>query len=456
MKKSDLIHLYNRIGFGILPKDIKKTQDIDRDEHIKLLLKKSKKTKRLQIDSSSLDQFNTIKNLRERRMKAQKENRKLLIDLNTYWFEQLYSSKTLLHDKMRLFWANHFVCSSNFLHLTEDYLKVIEKHSLGNFKDFVLAISKNPMMIRYLNNQQNKKEHPNENYARELMELFTLGVGNYTEEDIKESARAFTGWSSDKDGVFVFRKRLHDFGEKTFLGKTGKFGGEEIIDIILDQPQCAVFICEKIYKEFVNPNPNKKHIKKMAKIFRKNYRIDKLMEYVLTSDWFYDKENKNVKIKSPVELIVGIHNVIPFEFKKKKYFQYLQYNLGQKLLYPPNVAGWPGGKQWIDANTIMIRLKLTSAIAQQRAIEMEPESEFEDDFDMISKRKRNKAYFVFTKIDWKDFDKIHENTTLEEWQETLVGSKLSSKTKDVITSINHHTPREFCIALMSLPEYQMC
>lgn len=456
MENSDIIHLYNRVGFGILPQDLKTINDMSRKDHVQLLLKKSKKTVELKVDSSSLKQFDSIKDKVERRMKAQKENRKLLMQLNRSWYNQLYNSKTLLHDKMRLFWANHFVCSSNFLHFTEKYLKVIETYALGNFKDFVVAISKDPMMIRYLNNQQNKKEHPNENYARELMELFTLGVGHYTEEDIQESARAFTGWSSDRDGNFIFRKKFHDFGEKTFLGKTGNFDGNDIIDIILDQPQCALFICEKIYKEFVNPEPNKKHIKKMAKVFRKRYQIDDLMEYTLNANWFYDKKNKNVKIKSPVELIVGIHNIIPFEFKKLQYFQYLQYNLGQKLLYPPNVAGWPGDKQWIDANTIMIRLKLTSAIAQQRAIEMEPESAFEDDFDMISRRKKNKAYFVFTKVDWNEFNKEHKNTSLNEWQDALLGAKISSKTKEVIKSINNHTPREFCIALMSLPEYQMC
>ncbi len=246
MENSDIIHLYNRVGFGILPQDLKTINDMSRKDHVQLLLKKSKKTVELKVDSSSLKQFDSIKDKVERRMKAQKENRKLLMQLNRSWYNQLYNSKTLLHDKMRLFWANHFVCSSNFLHFTEKYLKVIETYALGNFKDFVIAISKDPVMIRYLNNQQNKKEHPNENYARELMELFTLGVGHYTEEDIQESARAFTGWSSDRDGNFIFRKKFHDFGEKTFLGKTGNFDGNDIIDIILDQPQCALFICEMI------------------------------------------------------------------------------------------------------------------------------------------------------------------------------------------------------------------
>ncbi|WP_010135248.1 DUF1800 domain-containing protein [Ochrovirga pacifica] len=456
MNPQKIIHLYNRVGFGLLPNELKKISHLSVDEHVDLLLKKAKKQQPLKVNTSELSKYDHVKNEREKRMMLQKVHRKLLVKLNTLWFKNLYSSESLLQDKMCLFWTNHFVCSSNFVDQTEQYLKVIQKHALGDFRDFVVAISKNPMMIRYLNNQQNRKKKPNENYARELMELFTLGVGHYTEQDIKESARAFTGWGTNAKNEFVFRDKQHDYGTKTFLGKTGKFDGTDIINIILEQPECALFICEKVYKEFVNPNPNSKHIKKMAKVFRKKYRIDDLMKYTLTSDWFYDTENMHVKIKSPVELLVGIHKVIPFEFKKERYFQYLQFNLGQKLLYPPNVAGWPGDKQWIDANTIMIRLKLTSAIAQQRAIEIAAESDFEDDFDMISKRKKNKAYFIFTNLNWTPFQNAQEGTNLEDWKQVLLGNKLSKETEQVIQTINHHTPREFCIALMSLPEYQMC
>ncbi|NIJ44530.1 uncharacterized protein (DUF1800 family) [Wenyingzhuangia heitensis] len=456
MKNHHLIHLYNRVGFGILPKEVQKLNKLSTEENVKLLFKKSKKRKSIKVDVSSIEKVGlSIEDKNERRKLQQKENRRLLNKLNVKWFDQLYTSETLLHDKMRLFWANHFVCSSNSTIQTIEYLSVIEKHALGNFKDFVVAISKNPMMIRYLNNQQNKKKHPNENYARELMELFTLGVGNYTEKDIKESARAFTGWFSSKNG-FTFKSKFHDFESKTFLGKTGDFDGTDIINIILEQEQCSLFISEKIYKEFVNPKPNQKHIKKMAKVFRKNYEIADLMKFVLTADWFYDDENIGVKIKSPVELLVSIHNVIPYEFKRERYFQYLQFNLGQKLLYPPNVAGWPGDKQWIDANTIMLRLKLASSIAQQKQIELEPESAFEDDFETINKRKKNKAYFIFTTLDWQAFDYKTIGTKNKDWQDALLGTKLNKQTQEIINPLINNSTKDFCIAIMSIPEYQMC
>ncbi len=457
MKNTHLIHLYNRVGFGILPQEINTLNKLSTEQNVKRLFEKSKKTTPLEIEVSKLKSLNKITDEKLKKKELQKENRLLLIKLNMTWYQQLYKSESLLHDKMRLFWSNHFVCSSNFVLQTLDYLKVIEKNALGNFRDFVLEISKNPMMIRYLNNLQNKKKHPNENFARELMELFTLGVGNYTEKDIQESARAFTGWAVDKTKTkYVLKNKFHDYGEKTFMGKTGNFDGTHIIDIILDNPQCALFISEKIYKEFVNPIPNKNHIKKMANVFRKNYEISDLMEYVLKSDWFYDDKNIGVKIKSPVELLVSLHNVIPYKFKKDKFFQYLQYNLGQKLLYPPNVAGWPGNKQWIDANTIMIRLKLASTVAQQREIEINPENNFEDDFETINNRKKNKVSHMFAKINWDQFESKTKNIQKSQWTHALLGSNLIPETKNIISSINNNSTKDFCIAIMSLPEFQMC
>lgn len=455
MENHHLIHLYNRVGFGILPKEVLKLNKFTKSKNVKLLFKSSKKTESITIDITSLNDLNAIENKEERKSKQRKENRRLIKKLNTKWYKQLNASKTILHDKMRLFWINHFVCSGNKIAQNINYLKVIEKNALGNFKDFVIEISKDPMMIKYLNNKQNKKEHPNENYARELMELFTLGVGNYTEKDVKESARAFTGWSSNKDG-FKFRDQLHDYGKKEFLGKKGTFDGTDIINIILKQEQCSLFISEKIYKYFVNPVPNKTHIKEMARIFRKNYEIADLMEFVLMSDWFYDKENIGVKIKSPVELLVGIHRVIPYQIKRDRYFQNLQNKLGQKLLFPPNVAGWPGNKQWIDANTIMLRLKLASIIAQQKQIEFQEESNFEDDFETINKRNQNKSFFIFTTLDWQNFDNNTIDTGNKSWKNILLNTKLSRSTQEIINSIIDNPTKDFCITIMSTPEYQMC
>ena len=173
---------------------------------------------------------------------------------------------------MTLFWANHFVCGGkNILHM-QKFNNTLRKHALGNFRDFVKAISKEGAMISYLNGNQNRKQKPNENFSRELLELFTLGVGNYSEKDIKEIARSFTGYNFDYKGHFLLRQRLHDYGRKTVFGKRGLFNGNNVIDIIVDQRQCAQFICEKIYRYFVNDSIVPSHVNEMVSVFYEDSR----------------------------------------------------------------------------------------------------------------------------------------------------------------------------------------
>src|SRR5262249_34193319 len=186
-------------------------------------------------------------------------------------------------------------------------LDVIRRNALGNFGDLLKEVSKSAAMLFFLNNQQNRKDHPNENFAREVMELFTMGRGNYTEQDIKEAARAFTGWGANAGGEFVFRKFQHDTGEKTVLGKSGNFDGDNIIDILIENKQTARFITRKIYRYFVNDEVNEAIVDKLAnKFYQSNYDISELMKEIFSSDWFYDPKNIGSRIKSPVELIVGI------------------------------------------------------------------------------------------------------------------------------------------------------
>ena len=200
--------------------------------------------------------------------------------MNVAWIDRLAKPKELLCEKMTLFWANHFVCEDNNYVYSQQFHNVLRKHTLGNFKGFVIAISKEAAMTKYLNTKQNRKQKPNENFARELMELFTLGVGNYTEDDIKESARVFTGYNHNLQGNFVFRKRVHDEGVKTFFGKSGNFNGD---DIILENKQCAKYICGKVYRYFVNDIIDENHVNDLANVFYKDYDIEKLVRYMMLS-----------------------------------------------------------------------------------------------------------------------------------------------------------------------------
>ncbi|RYY11496.1 MAG: DUF1800 domain-containing protein, partial [Cytophagaceae bacterium] len=237
--------------------------------------------------------------------------REAFTNMSTAWMERLATGPGQLREKMALFWHGHFACRTRRPDDSLQLLNTIRAHALGKFPDLLLAVSREPAMLQFLNNQQNRKEHPNENFAREVMELFTLGRGNYSETDVKEAARAFTGWSYDGDNNFVFRPRQHDDGPKAFLGHRGNLGGEEVLTIIMQQPAAATFLVTKLYRFFVNDVPNPAHIEPLAAAFRKShYDIADLAERIFSADWFYESANVGVRIKSPVELIAGLRRTL--------------------------------------------------------------------------------------------------------------------------------------------------
>jgi len=260
--------------------------------------------------------------------------------LNEQWIFKMTYTKAVLREKLVFFWHNHFATSVNFAYLMQEQNNTIRKHALGKFGDLLHAIAKDSAMIIYLNNQQNVKDHPNENFAREVMELITLGIGHYTEKDIKEAAKAFTGWSVSDAGEYVFNEEKHDFGEKEFMGETKAFTGEEIIAKLLENKQTARFITTKIYREFVNYKINEDHIESLTDTFYKSdYDIELLIREIFSAEWFYDDANIGAKIASPVELIVRIKKYLELEFNDLKHLINYQKALGQVLFFPPNVAG---------------------------------------------------------------------------------------------------------------------
>jgi uncharacterized protein (DUF1800 family) len=377
-------HLYWRVSFGINLKEIERLQSWSKAKIVANLFSKSDNFKPLELDLSEFSEvkYKSNKELKElftpeEIQQLRNKQRQKVKTLNYAWIERLSAPNSLLREKMTLFWANVFVCRDNDIFFIQDYNNTLRKHALGNFRTFVKAIARQPSMSKYLNNKQNLKIKPNENFARELMELFTLGIGNYTEQDIKEAARAFTGWSFKKNGDFNLRENQHDNKEKTFFGKTGNFDGDDIIDIILAQKQCARFICDKIYKYFVNPSVDAMRLEEITALFYKDYNIKTLMTYIFTSNWFYNDENIGVKIKSPIELLVGIQKVVSVTFNKKAQLNYLQRMMGQTLLYPDNVSGWKGGRGWVDSNTFMFRMKLAALIFNNAIINLESGNKFE-------------------------------------------------------------------------------
>jgi len=458
MKTKHLQHLYFRAGFGISYDEFSRLSTKPKEDVVEELFSKSKKYTPLKIDLSELDSLkdNLDKKDRTARATFKKQSRKKVNELNYEWISRLNNSEAVLREKMTLFWSNVFVCSDKNIWHIQRYNNMLRKNALGDFRRFVKEMAKEPSMNKYLNNKQNIKQSPNENFARELMELFTLGIGNYTEQDIKESARAFTGWSFNKNGDFFLKKKKHDFGEKTFMGKTGNWNGDDIIDIILDQKQCSRFICDKVYRYFVNPQVNEDHLEELTELFYKDYDIEKLMKYIFNSDWFYNEENIGVKIKSPIELLVGIKNVVPVEFRKQNQQIYLQKMMGQILLFPPNVAGWKGDRNWIDSNTLMFRLKLASLLLNKGIINLDEKGELEDTYEKYYSKKERRGRFLKLDVNWDEFDTQYEKVSVAEIKDLLISSEIDKDTEALLFNLKFESKRDFCIQLMSIPEYQLC
>lgn len=457
MDTKNLQHLYNRIGFGIAPLELQKLKGKTKNEVVKKLFQESETVSPVTIDVSFISNLTKedLKSKKKRR-ELMKISRKKIAELNQTWFQRLYNPSEILREKMTLFWANHFVCEDKNVLFAQRYNNLLREHALGGFKGFIKAVSKEPAMLRYLNNKQNKKKSPNENFARELMELFTLGQGNYTEQDIKESARAFTGYNHNFKGDFKLRKRQHDEGEKTFLGQTGNFNGDDIIDIILEQKQCARFICEKIYRYFVNETINTNHINKMVEVFYPKYNLEDLMRFVLTSNWFYSEENIGCKIKSPIELLVGIHKTVPYTLLKNKQNILLQKLLGQILLRPPNVAGWKGGRTWIDSNTIVTRLRLASVLLNNAEITYSDKGDLEDTIKDFSEKRLRKRTFIKSEANWDSFEENYPTKSNTDLIKQIIVAPLNKGAKQLLNNTNEVSKTDFCVQLLSLPEYQLC
>jgi uncharacterized protein (DUF1800 family) len=276
---------------------------------------------------------------------------------------------------MVLFWHNHFVSSLQKVRspvLMYRQHQLLRKHALGYFGDLLHEVAKDPAMVVYLDSASNRKGRPNENFAREVMELFTLGEGRYSEQDVKEAARAFTGWSIDQErGEFVFRQAAHDAGVKNILGSSGNFDGDAVLDLLLAQPQTAELVVRKLWREFVSLQPDTAEVTRIARMFRDNrYNIRVALRALLSSDVFYAQENRAALLKSPVDLIVGTLRQFRIETGEVTPFVNASRQLGQDLFAPPNVKGWPGGEAWINSATLLRRKQLLERLF--RAQEMRP------------------------------------------------------------------------------------
>ncbi len=396
-----------------------------------------------------------------------------LKQLNIAWVNQMVNSPAQVKEKMSLFWHGHFACRTVNLIYQQKLLDIVRNNALGNFGTLLKEVSKSASMLNFLNNNQNRKDHPNENFAREVMELFTLGRGNYTEMDVKEAARAFTGWGATFSGDFVFRERQHDGGIKNFMGRSGNFNGDDILDILLQQRQTARFITRKIYSNFVSNEDAPDRVTWLANRFYDNhYDIQSLLKDIYTSEWFYADKNIGTHIKSPVELWVGIRRMLPMQLDNDAVQLLLQRLLGQVLFYPPNVAGWPGGRNWIDSSTLMMRMRIPEMIFAGEQVKFKPK---DDDDQMMGMQQpaenssentvkgRRGSQQISASINWQDYLHHFSAVPRESLLPAVSNLLLSGNSFDpsVPGKYSDAGSREnfiktASIRLMSTPEYQLC
>ena len=481
-------HLMWRAGFGPAAEQLEQLKEISPQQLFKALQKASAKKPEyidvadnylkglmMGIDDAAKQSKKDLE--KEDKKTIRQKQRDSMKNLNLTWLDEMVDSNAQLREKLSLFWHGHFASRNINVFYQQGILDVIRGNALESFRDLLHGVSKSAAMLNFLNANQNRKGHPNENFAREVMELFTLGRANYTENDIKEAARAFTGWGANAKGEFVFRKFQHDDGTKTIFGKSGNFSGEEVLDLLLEKKQTAVFITQKVYKYFVNENIDASKIQWLADRFYKNdYHIGKLMEDIFTSDWFYDEKNIGVRIKSPVELLAGMQRMLPMKLDNKEALLLLQRVLGQMLFYPPNVAGWPGGKSWIDSSTLMLRLRLPQLISDKDDFNIVPKNDDDqmmgrmDNEEMtIKKEKGNKGYGKLSKpiqadIEWSVYTKNFESIPRENLTKALTDVLFQTNTNLTMAAIKNFADeggrenfvRTATIQLMSTPEYQMC
>jgi uncharacterized protein (DUF1800 family) len=279
--------------------------------------------------------------------------------LALWWANRMLTTPRPLEEKLALFWHGHFATGQNKV---RDYRMMLRQNEMfrrgasGSFRDLLSGLLRDPAMLVYLDNGENIKSHPNENFGRELLELFTMGVGSYTERDIREAARSFTGWTNDVL-EFRFDEQQHDFGTKAFLGRTGALNGDDIIATILAQPVTAEFVSAKLYRYFVREEIAEPVKRELGRTFRDSgYQLKPLLTRVFLSKDFYSPPSYGTQMKSPVHLVVSTYRKMGLTaVPTVPDFGRLTATLGQTLFEPPNVAGWAGGRTWITASTLLQR-----------------------------------------------------------------------------------------------------
>ncbi|MCE9571241.1 MAG: DUF1800 domain-containing protein [Rhodocyclales bacterium] len=373
MGSDDARHLLNRAGFGARPGDLAGFAQLSREAAVEQLLVDTSGVA-LPAVPAELADYMSPSRLRALSDEERKEHQKSsAIALRAWWVGTLLGASTpaaQLRERMTLFWHNHFVSSLQKVKsakLMADQNRLLRRHALGRFDELLHAVGKDPAMVVYLDSATNRRGSPNENFAREVMELFTLGEGNFSEQDVKEAARAFTGWSIEPaTGEFRWRPFAHDGERKTVLGVSGSFDGDAVLDILLAQPQTAELLVRKLWREFISWTPDEREVRRIAVRLRgSGYDMRVALREVFGSRAFWAAENRLALIKSPVDWVIGTLNTLDIEAPDAAALAFALRQIGQDLFAPPNVKGWPGGEAWINSSTLLARKQMAERLLRR-------------------------------------------------------------------------------------------
>lgn len=464
-------HLLNRAGFGGTPAEVEKVVKLGPQAAADWLLDfpdagAEKQTPDDVPNLSALDgypkSFAELRTMfagksqeekKELRNKLQMANHLAMRKTVEWWLHRMAFGPHPLQEKLTLFWHGHFVTSAKderSAGLMWRQNELLRANAVGNFRDFLREISRDPAMLDYLNNTQNHKAHPNENYARELMELFTLGIGNYTEQDVKEAARAFTGWTHDGD-EYVFRRFQHDDGKKTFLGWTGNFNGDDVLQVILAQPVCARFIASKLFRFFAYEEMDSSLTEALASVLREQqYNLRPLIRTILVSRAFYSPQAIGSQIKSPIELVIGAIRQLQLQMPPDQLLHGALAQMGQLPFAPPNVRGWPGGRMWINTSTLFVRYNAIVALAGRGA-------------SQVAGRKNGWFHQHQETAEALVADAgLDAGGVVDEWVGRLIQRPISTEKRQVLIDALDGRPsraenvRKMIQLIVSMPEYQLC
>ena len=350
--RRDATHLLWRAQFGA------SVSEIDRAHKVSL----SKNLNRLLTPQPESEEFQIVEPL----LRETAYDTGSISDLQAWWLHRMHYSANPLTEKLALFWHNHFATSSakvqSVPHMAAQN-DLVRSESLGSFRKMLHGMAKDVAMLIWLDGNANRKRQANENFAREVLELFSLGEGNYTEADIKQAARAFTGWHV-RDDKFWFNKRQHDYGSKTIFDRTGKFDGGDIIDLSLEQTSCPRFIAFKLLRTFVLDQPTEAHITALAARIQENdFAMRPVMRELFSSELFFSAEARHAIIKSPLELVLGACRALEVRPNLKEVNRVCG-QLGQSIFEPPTVKGWEGGRLWINSASLLQRNNFAMALLE--------------------------------------------------------------------------------------------